>query len=711
MKRQTLHFPFCQDLGNKKVLDIIWPEKINFALFKIKQRMNLGGGRTIPDTDIDIPGFYEVQKVNLGFWSSLTESEYQTFIAPSDYNTSELFYVREKQIKIDIPAEFLQIWKDQPHLIEHATFQFYFLNENLFSANLPFLRINDNYQIEVDWKIRSSPSGTFLFFRSGHIFFKWKIEVRQGMINLSIVKETVKVMMETGKKLGSLVAKFLSLGTINLDGKETEAVEKMAGNILTGKDNWEKMGLSKERTGKIQEQHTERLFKSTYSDLVSNTIEPSIFYSNTINFPYNLFDYWLRNEKDPFFVRIYWSNNLLNNLIHNNNENPITYPLNITFKSLANILRKGYWQGRLKLDYDPGGFMADKFAKGVTFFEDKEKDFTDPKLGIKELADRVKYSATGGDNYLAEEIKEFENWTLPVNRPKGSNYHQRGHYFIFYEDGSTEHWMALYPLASSCNFNQTLADGHTRQAFMLEFDKPVKKIVDIYTCIGCGAQNTPLFETLHSNYRNNNSDSLETIHKGLPFEPWFTEMSKAVASEYHLTVDGAAGRLGGKGDVWEKATQEIPDKTFNRAYGFIPDGSTITWRLSGESSRVRIQKVPSHNDFDNLDWTPPIGSGGEIEIPLTEPDLTGLDPSAPDFVPETDFPTPDLDPTRGEPEITPLEPDITGDPDIPTDPEFPEPEIPEPAVPEPEPSPTDPDTTPDTGERDPGDGERPEDFD
>jgi hypothetical protein len=79
--------------------------------------------------------------------------------------------------------------------------------------------------------------------------------------------------------------------------------------------------------------------------------------------------------------------------------------------------------------------------------------------------------------------------------------------------------MALYPLASSCNFNQTLADGHTRQAFMLEFDKPVKKIVDIYTCIGCGAQNTPLFETLHSNYRNNNSDSLETIHKGLPFEP------------------------------------------------------------------------------------------------------------------------------------------------------------------------------------------------
>ncbi|CAG8851547.1 33645_t:CDS:1, partial [Racocetra persica] len=55
--------------------------------------------RTIPDTEIAVPGFYEVQKVDLGFWSSFIENEktYQTFIAPSDYSTSELFYVREKQ--------------------------------------------------------------------------------------------------------------------------------------------------------------------------------------------------------------------------------------------------------------------------------------------------------------------------------------------------------------------------------------------------------------------------------------------------------------------------------------------------------------------------------------------------------------------------------------------------------------------------------------
>jgi hypothetical protein len=63
--------------------------------------------------------------------------------------------------------------------------------------------------------------------------------------------------------------------------------------------------------------------------------------------------------------------------------------------------------------------------------------------------------------------------------------------------------MALYPPFK----NEELVDGHNHKAFILEFSKPVKRFVDIYTCIGCGAQNTPLFEALHNNYRNGNSDS------------------------------------------------------------------------------------------------------------------------------------------------------------------------------------------------------------
>src|SRR3954453_15939029 len=102
------------------------------------------------------------------------------------------------------------------------------------------------------------------------------------------------------------------------------------------------MGLDKEKMGRIQEQQTERLFKSTITDILDKTIEPSIFYSNSIQFPYNLFDFFIRAFQPYYEARIHVSQNLYGNLTHNNNENPITYPLNITFKKLGNILRKGY---------------------------------------------------------------------------------------------------------------------------------------------------------------------------------------------------------------------------------------------------------------------------------------------------------------------------------------------------------------------------------
>jgi len=65
--------------------------------------------------------------------------------------------------------------------------------------------------------------------------------------------------------------------------------------------------------------------------------------------------------------------------------------------------------------------------------------------------------------------------------------------------------MALYP-----KFNDSeLANGHTHQAFILEFNKPVSKFVDVYTCIGCGAKGQGYTE-LHEHYdidENNTSDS------------------------------------------------------------------------------------------------------------------------------------------------------------------------------------------------------------
>jgi len=54
-----------------------------------------------------------------------------------------------------------------------------------------------------------------------------------------------------------------------------------------------------------------------------------------------------------------------------------------------------------------------------------------PKSNLKSTGANVSGDSDfldGGDEVIGES-----------NRPKGSPYHQRGHYFIFYEDGSTEH--------------------------------------------------------------------------------------------------------------------------------------------------------------------------------------------------------------------------------------------------------------------------------
>jgi len=66
-----------------------------------------------------------------------------------------------------------------------------------------------------------------------------------------------------------------------------------------------------------------------------------------------------------------------------------------------------------------------------------------------------------------------------------------------------------------------------------------------------------------------------------------------------------------------------------------------------------------------LDFTPPPGSGGEIEISLEDPEINIPESGEKDSTPDSDLPEPDLlDPTGGEPEIPPIEIDNTIDPDI-----------------------------------------------
>src|SRR6185369_6135734 len=69
--------------------------------------------------------------------------------------------------------------------------------------------------------------------------------------------------------------------------------------------------------------------------------------------------------------------------------------------------------------------MARCFAQGVGFYENKDKsEFPNPKLGVKEIPDQIKYSGTGGDNYTAQTIVE-PGEGITVNIPYTAD--QRGY--------------------------------------------------------------------------------------------------------------------------------------------------------------------------------------------------------------------------------------------------------------------------------------------
>ncbi|CAI2188657.1 6762_t:CDS:2 [Funneliformis geosporum] len=300
--KHRLCFPFCQDLGNKKIYEQDLDNQINikWSLFRVKQLYTMmgGGGMDLPNADFKVP-----------------DKEYEVFMAPSDYNSNgSLFYKNSRTIYIDLPPEL----NEQPHLHKHSTFQFYYLFNNLFSASCSFLGC-ENGKIKAVIGVYASPTGTYLFW-----------------------KKTIEALRKTGKKIGGALVKGMTGGLVSLDGTEGDAMEGLLGNM--------------------------RLFKSTITDNLDKTIEPSIFYTNSVQFPYNLFDYALRSFTPQWQSRIY--------------------------------VRK------LTLDYDPGGNMAKAFARGVWFYEDKEKDFPNPNLGVKSLVDNIARTGMGGDIYTAQALVE-----------------------------------------------------------------------------------------------------------------------------------------------------------------------------------------------------------------------------------------------------------------------------------------------------------------
>jgi len=199
-------------------------------------------------------------------------------------------------------------------------------------------------------------------------------------------------------------------------------------------------------------------------------------------------------------------------------------------------------------------------------------------------------------NNIVDSInREVGDYDSAVERAKKSTSIQRVHYFIFYEDGSKEQWLALRPSFSDSD----LSDGHTHGTAILEFAKPVSKFVDVYTCIGCGKGQD--FVDLHSQYNSNDIDSLEELHKSLDnFDFWYNELFNAKEKDGNI-ITPSGKCLGSSSHTWEAATvQDSEGKTFDRAYGFIPNEGVIKWKLEishqriEENKKLAIDKIPNY---------------------------------------------------------------------------------------------------------------------
>jgi hypothetical protein len=65
--KHRLCFPFCGDLGNKKIKEQDLDKQVNikWSLFRVKQHTSFfgGGSMDLPNSDIKVPGNYSIERV------------------------------------------------------------------------------------------------------------------------------------------------------------------------------------------------------------------------------------------------------------------------------------------------------------------------------------------------------------------------------------------------------------------------------------------------------------------------------------------------------------------------------------------------------------------------------------------------------------------------------------------------------------------------
>ena len=339
----------------------------------------------------------------------------------------------------DLPKEY----GDQPHLLNHSSLQAYFQKKLLFTANWKHVLVRRKKDAKVSGKrgiskdgllwvlgyriiTRSSIAGILYNWESGDIFFKWELKVKgsyqstdfltnmiDGLIDailpdkggwLNSITGISEIGGESGQGEGgsswfnplSGISNFLKLCKEGLKGWVKKQVGTNFNEVFTA-DKLEKIsGIKDDNKPDLNqaesEKQTERQKKSTAKGQ-NRIVEPSIFYTNTIDFAYDFFEYGNRSIADPFMLRSEHSKLLHDNLVNNNNKNPIQQ-FNIRVKHLKQCITEGEWQAEVDMfDFDTtDGWWKRTAGGGVFFYKDLKEFFPDWQPLF-----RVSQSRTKGD--------------------------------------------------------------------------------------------------------------------------------------------------------------------------------------------------------------------------------------------------------------------------------------------------------------------------
>ena len=102
---------------------------------------------------------------------------------------------------------------------------------------------------------------------------------------MNLVKVAVDGAMKTMNAVAKAAGSFFGIDTSGAQEAQKDMAQNLAGRDR-GKDFMER-----EKIARNQELQTQRMFSSTLQYTGDQIVEPAIFYSNSVNFPYNLFDF------------------------------------------------------------------------------------------------------------------------------------------------------------------------------------------------------------------------------------------------------------------------------------------------------------------------------------------------------------------------------------------------------------------------------------